>query len=262
MLKEQHEREKAKVWSAAESAASNTEQLETQRGELAAKVHDLERQLAASVADVELARADMERVMISNANLQSALEAFQNEREAELGLMDEQRAEAEVAAAAAHAAALDAAHEVHEAQIRQIKSDADQQLADYTQKIKEHSEKNERLRSDNIQMRRSLDEAIHRLQATQDDVVDRTLMKNILLDWLSKPGAKEHQQVLQVMANLLHFTEEEKERVRIDEVSGTIGKVVHTLAAPLPPPKADVDHLQGDNVRDKWVNFLLAETDD
>lgn len=83
-------------------------------------------------------------------------------------------------------------------------------------------------------------------------------MKNILLDWFAK-GGKGKKDVLTVMASLLHFTEEEKDKIHISEFN--IGKVVGAVAAPLPPSKADVEHLEGQNVREKWVNFLLAETD-
>lgn len=93
-------------------------------------------------------------------------------------------------------------------------------------------------------------------------MIDRTLMKNILLDWFAKNG-KGKKDVLEVMASVLHFTEEEKEKIHIGGGSGgRIGKVVGAVAAPLPPAVADVDHLEGDNVREKWVNFLLAETED
>jgi hypothetical protein len=64
------------------------------------------------------------------------------------------------------------------------------------------------------------------------------------------------------MASVLHFSEDEKERVHIGPHAGTLEKVVHSVAAPLPPSKADVEHLAGDSVREKWVNFLLAETED
>ena len=262
MMQEQHDRERAKNQSAVESTSANSAQLEAYRDALEAEVQDLKRQLAAAHADVEVARADTERVMTGNANLQSALEAFQSEREAELALIEEHKLAAEEATAVAHAAALEATHEAHEAEIRQIKFAADEQIAKTKEEVKRLEEKNERLRLDNVQMRRSLDEAIHRLQATQEDVIDRALMKNILLDWLTKTGAKERQQVLELMANVLHFSEEEKERVHLDEKAGALGRVVGAVAAPLPPPKADVDHLEGENVREKWVNFLMGETDD
>lgn len=87
------------------------------------------------------------------------------------------------------------------------------------------------------------------------------MMKNVLLDWFAKTG-KGKKDVLEVMASLLHFTDEEKEKVHIYDGPGTFGKVVGAVAAPLPPPAADVGRLEGSNVREKWVNFLLAETDE
>merc|ERR1712071_628725 len=120
----------------------------------------------------------------------------------------------------------------------------------------------EKFRKENTGLRSSLDEAIPRLQLSQEDVIDRTLMKNILLDWHNKRGHSK-KQVLELMANVLHFTEEEKTKVYIGEgngASGALGKVMGAVAAPLPPAVLNVDKLEGDNVREKWVNFLLAET--
>jgi transcription initiation factor IIE alpha subunit len=262
MLQEDRERERAKIQSYAQTNSANSAQLEAYRDALVAEAQDLKRQLAAAHADVEIARADTHRVMTANTNLQSALEAFQSEREAELALLEEQKLATEEATAAAHAAAIQATLEVNEAEILQIKRLADEQIIRTMEEVRKLEEKNERYRLDNVQMRRSLDEAIQRLQATQEDVIDRTLMKNILLDWLTKPNAKEKRQVLELMANVLHFTEEEKEKVHVDEGGGALERVIHSVAAPFPPSKADVEHLEGENVRDKWINFLLAETDD
>lgn len=83
-------------------------------------------------------------------------------------------------------------------------------------------------------------------------------MKNILLDWFHKTG-KGKRDVLEVMASLLHFSEDEKDAIHIGDGTGTLGKVVGVVAAPLPPAAADINHLEGDSVREKWVNFLLAE---
>ena len=156
----------------------------------------MQRQLAAAVTDVGIAKSDTERVMTANANRRSALEAFQSEREAELSLMDDQRRELEEASAAAHAAALEATHEAHDAQLREVKRDCEHQINQIRDEVRRLEEKNEMLRLDNVQTRRSLDEAIQRLQAKQESVVDRTVMENILRDWLTKPGAKERCQIL------------------------------------------------------------------
>jgi hypothetical protein len=84
-------------------------------------------------------------------------------------------------------------------------------------------------------------------------------MKNILLDWFAKTG-KGKRDVLALMASVLHFTEEERDAIHIGDGPGAFQKVVGAVAAPLPPSAADMQHLEGANVREKWVNFLLAET--
>jgi chromosome segregation ATPase len=256
MLKEQSDREKAKIQHVAASAESSTAQLEAERDGALAKVHDLELQLKAARGDIDLAKLDTERVMTANNNLQSALEAFQSERDAEMALLEENRHQQEVATADAHAAALEATHEAHRTEIQQIQQAADNAVMNSMAEIKRLEEKIEMFRLENVQTRRSLDEAISRLQATQDDVIDRTVMKNILLDWLTKSDKKERKQVLELMASVLHFTDDERNRVHIDDGSG-----LRKLVAP-PPSKADMEHLEGDNVGEKFFNFLLAETDD
>lgn len=256
MLKEENEREKARTHNVVISAESNSAQLLSERDELNAKIHDLQLQLAAALADVEVARSDADRIMIANGNLQAALEAFQAEREAETTLLENNQREQEKALDAAHAVALEATRETHRAEIRQIQEAADAAVKNSMSEIKLLEEKIEMMRIENVQTRRSLDEAIKRLQATQDDVVDRAFMKNILLDWLTKTEKKERGQVLEIMASVSHFTDEEKHRVHIDDGGG-----IRKFVAP-PPPKANLEHLEGDNVREKWVNFLIAETED
>lgn len=261
-MKEDRERERAKSQSVAENASSNSAKLSTERDAALAEVGSLRQQLAAAQADIEIAQQDAARAQKASENLQMALESIQSEREAELALLEEQRRSLEESTAAAHAAALEATHEANEARIREVRAEAHLELLGAKAEIKKLEEKLESFRTENVQMRRSLDEAIGRLQHNQEDVIDRTLMKNILLDWLTKSGSKEKREILELMASVLHFTEEEKGRVHIGGEVLSLGKVVATVAAPPPPPKADVGHLQGSNVREKWVNFLMAETED
>lgn len=259
MLKEDNEREKAKRQNVAASAESTSAQLIADRDAALADVQDLKQQLAASRADFEICKSDSERLIIANNNLQAALEAFQMEREAELAIWEENKAADEQALVAAHEVALDAANQTHKAQLETLQKVADAAVKNSMNEVKMLEEKIEMFRVENFQMRRSLDEAIHRLQATQDDVIDRVFMKNVLFDWLTKKGVKERRDVLEVMANILHFTEQEKEQVHIGH-SAHSG--LSSIVGPLPESKADIDHLEGENVREKWVNFLLAETDD
>jgi hypothetical protein len=264
LVKEDLSRERTKNQTVVDSAISSHTQIESERDTALSELRDVKQQLAAALGDLEVARADNTRIMAANTNLQAALEAFQAEREAEMEIFDEQRQESEEAIKAAHEAATNALKQTHEAQLYEVQKAAKSTAQNAKTEMELLEGNIERLKSENNLMRRSLNEAIHRLQSTQEDVIDRNVMKNILLDWcMLKDQAKRHQ-VLEVMANLLHFSEEEKEKVHLTSVDldSVRARVVSALAAPLPPPKADVEHLKGDNVREKWINFLMAETDD
>lgn len=257
LLKEDNEREKAKRQNVAASAESTNAQLVADRDSALAEVQDLKQQLAAALADVEMAKADSERLTIASNNLQGALESFQMERDAEYAIWQENKVSDEAALEAAHSAALAAMIQMHETQMQRVQEVSDAAVMNSMKEIKQLEAKVEMLRTENAQMRRSLDEAINRLQVTQDDVIDRAFMKNVLFDWLTKKGVKERRDVLELMASILHFTEEEKEQVHIGHSTG-----FGLLVGPLPQSKADIEHLGGDNVREKFVNFLLAETED
>lgn len=257
LLKEEHARIEAKAENVAASAQSDTAQLAQDRDEALAKANDIQLRLSAAIADLDIAKADSERLVLSNENLQGALEAFQSEREAEMAMIEQQKLEEKEAIDSSHAAEVEALKLVHQNEVRQIQKAADDAVRNIMEEVKELESKLEKSRLENVQTRRALDEAIERLSQTQDDVVDRTVMKNILLDWLTKAGKKERNQVLEMMADLLHFTDDEKRRVHIDGRSPSIRNIMSP-----PPAKVDVQNLEGENVREKWVNFLLAETSD
>ena len=125
MLKEARERERLHRETAAVNAESSQAELEAESDAALSTARDLEHQLMAALADLEVARFDTERIMLGNSNLQSALEAFQNEREAEMAILDEQRMAAEEATAAAHAAAIQATHEANKTRMREVQMAAD-----------------------------------------------------------------------------------------------------------------------------------------
>jgi len=264
MLKEERGRERTKNQAVIDSAMSSRTQLEIDRDNALSELRDSKQQLAATLADLEISRADYSRIMMANDNLQSALEAFQDERRAEMEMIEEQRLESEEAIKSAHATATSALKQIHENEMYEIQKASDNAVKNVMHEMELVEGNLEKLKSEKNQMRRSLDEAIHRLQTTQEDVIDRNVMKNILLDWCTLNDKSKRHQVLEVMANLLHFSEDEKEKVHLTSKSldSVRAKVVGALAAPLPPSKADVEHLEGSNVHEKWVNFLMAETDD
>lgn len=136
MLMEERDRDRFQKQSAVESAESNISKTATERDASLAKAIDYEQQLTAALADLKLARSDTERVMTANINLQNALEAFQSEREAEIGILEEQRVAVEEATAAAHAAAIEATHEANEAQMRALQMAADAAVTNVMEEVR------------------------------------------------------------------------------------------------------------------------------
>jgi len=259
MLEEERKREKAALESAHEKTSESHAMVATERD--AAKAHsgNLEQLLAAARADLELATTDRDRALLANENLQKALEDFQGERDAEIALLAEQHRADEEAIAAAHAASLEATREASAIEMRDVQYAADKSVQNSLVELDKMEAAIQECRRDNLNLRKALDEAIARLQTHQEDVIDRSLIKNIILDWHSKKG-KDKKDVMVLLGSILHFTEDEKDKAFIVDGPGTLDKVYGAVAAPLPPAKLNIDKIEGDNVREKWVNFLLAET--
>lgn len=261
MLEEERRREKSALESANERTSEDHALVVSERDASKAKVCDLEQLLAAAQADLDLANADRNRALAANENLQRALEDFQGERDAEVALLAEQHRAAEEAAAAAHAASLEATREASAAEMRDVQYAADRSLQNSLAEMDKMEATIQECRRDSANLRKALDEAIARLQTNQEDVIDRSLIKNIILDWHAKKG-KAKRDVMVLLGSILHFTEDEKDRASIGEGPGALDKVYGAVAAPLPPAKLNPDKIEGDTVREKWVNFLLAETGD
>lgn len=258
IVKEEQARDKEKMDALIRSQTSNEANLKAERDAAKAEAMDLDQRLTALQADLELVKADYARSVTANLNLQRAMEAFQGEREAELSMFEESKNDSEQAIMASHQLALEATKQENEIAMKQVQDAGDKAIANMMTELSSMEQKQEEHRKENVNLRRSLDEAIHRLQSNQEDVIDRSFMKNILLEWHSK-GGKSRREVMLVMASVLHFTDNEKDKCGIGEGSGTIGRVVGVMAPPLGPAAKTSQEIEGDTVREKWVNFLLAE---
>jgi hypothetical protein len=92
---------------------------------------------------------------------------------------------------------------------------------------------------ENIQMRRLI-EAINRLQSTQETSI--VLMKNILLDWLTKASSKDKKPILEVMASVLPFFRTKRRKGSTLTTAAVMylrKAVMGRVAAPFPPLPAD-----------------------
>eukprot|EP00956_Cyclotella_meneghiniana_P019384 scaffold33193_cov70-Cyclotella_meneghiniana.AAC.1 len=261
LLEEERLREKALLESANEATSENFIQVSHERNAAKAKVQDLEQRIAAAYADVQIANTDRDRALMASENLQRALEAIQSERDSEIALLMEQRVAAEEAMEAAHAVEVESLRQANASQMKDVQYAADKSVQNSLVEMDKMEATIQECRKDNLNLRKALDEAIARLQTSQEDVIDRNLIKNIILDWHAKKG-KAKRDVMILLGSILHFTEDEKDKAFISDGPGTFDKVVSAVAAPLPASKLNVDKIEGDSVREKWVNFLLSETGD
>lgn len=128
LLEEERLREKALLESANENVSESISRVSSERNAAKATVQDLEQQLAAAYADLEIANADRDRALMASENLQRALEAIQCERDSEIALLMEQRAAAEEAMEAAHAVEVESLHQANASQIKDVQYAADKSV--------------------------------------------------------------------------------------------------------------------------------------
>ena len=209
----------------------------------------------------------MDQARSAGEGLKATMESLREEREAELLMMERGRGESVLKEQEAWKVKVKAMEELWEGEKDELKTAHDGDVKIMMDRMEKKEALLDSIRADNVKMRRSLDEAISRLRASQEDVIDCVLMKNVLLDWHSKRG-EERVAVMGVMASMLGFDDDEKERASVhnkgadEDSQGVVSRVVGAVAAPLPKSAIDVNELQGETVGEKWKSFLLAEIGD
>lgn len=106
-------------------------------------------------------------------------------------------------------------------------------------------------------MQRTLANTIESLQHSSRDVIDRTLMANLLVQYFQRKKSKE---ILQLIARMLQLTDEQ---MIVVGLRGAPVDLVNTLLTTVIGPTAPVQ-VEGDNLAELWVNYLInqASNDD
>ncbi|CAM9331002.1 unnamed protein product, partial [Ectocarpus sp. 13 AM-2016] len=124
---------------------------------------------------------------------------------------------------------------------------------------------NARIKEELAKSRAALEAALLRLSGSCDDTLDRQLVTNLIVRYVSSHHKK---QVLELMARMFNFTEEEKEQVGLSNRRPTLPGM---LTAMFVGGGQDGDHdpeaataeakaSAGGALSDLWVDFLMAET--
>ncbi|KAI9202773.1 uncharacterized protein BJ171DRAFT_513162 [Polychytrium aggregatum] len=227
-----------------------TAELEASRvKELEASLAELKDLLRTKSSDLELLARENAQYQLAVRNLQGVLEEFQSTRDAEVKFalegMQHQLDTARRSLEEFQSRALSA-------ESRLAKVDVDSpSLAKLQSELNEKNLALGKLRHDVIQLQAHLAEALRRLKdlTANEDNVDRKLITNLFISFvLTNRGDKNRYEILQLIAAILKFSEDEKCKV------GLIRRPGWTLTTPTQSSSADT------SFTDMWVSFLLKES--
>jgi GRAB domain len=104
-------------------------------------------------------------------------------------------------------------------------------------------------------MQTTVETALKQLQNSREDVVDRTLVANLLVSYLSRRRPRE---VLQVLSKILNFNESQMVDVGLKVApTNIVDSILRVMA-----PKVERIEIEGDNLAELLVNFLIEESGD
>ena len=114
------------------------------------------------------------------------------------------------------------------------------------------------LANEKRKLKKTLDETLAQLRNSQEDVVDRALISNLIVAYFARGRPLDG---LQLLARVLGFTEEQQEVVGllVPKDINLIGTLYTTIVGA--PPKTPVN-VEGDNLLEMWANFLEMEASD
>lgn len=102
-------------------------------------------------------------------------------------------------------------------------------------------------------MQQTMQTALKQLQNSQDDVVDRALVANLLSSYL---GRRRPREVLQVLSKILSFSDAQMVEVGLKVApTNLVDSFINAIA-----PRVDKVEVHGENLAEMWVNFLLEES--
>ncbi|CBJ31818.1 conserved unknown protein [Ectocarpus siliculosus] len=245
--------------------ATLSKQLRQAQARLEEAREDKHRQEQASAAALASSQALHQAALQREQQLGGVLEAFHEEKATEVEVMNKRRQEDLASQAASFEATELSLKRSFEARLsEQAQTLERDRLKDRRAEAVLEGE-NARIKEDLAKSRAALEAALLRLSGSCDDTLDRQLVTNLIVRYVSSHHKK---QVLELMARMFNFTEEEKEQVGLSNRGPTLPGM---LTAMFVGGGQDGDHdpeaataeakaSAGEALGDLWVDFLMAET--
>ncbi|CAI2185298.1 16467_t:CDS:2 [Funneliformis geosporum] len=181
----------------------NAMELKSAKDELLIRIKHLEREMDALRLEKENLRAEKNSESESLANLQNVLEEFEAAKQSEI----------REAVEGIQRRLATATKELAEFKERALL--AENQLAQIKEEIGKTSQYEKEIKEKNLLIGKLRHEALRRMrEESSENNVDKRLITNLLIAFFNTPrGDSKRYEILQLMANMLHWTEEQKEQV-------------------------------------------------
>ncbi|CEJ02400.1 hypothetical protein RMCBS344292_16406 [Rhizopus microsporus] len=233
-----------------EEYESMTMEMDVQCSQVQEKLQKTQTELEALKIKLATEQAERESEKTSLTNLQTVLEEFQATKDAEMqAAIEHVQKQLDVAKKSwkeyeQRALTAEAALEKYQQGVEKAER--------YEKEIKEKNLLIGKLRHEAIILNEHLVEAMRKLkEEASEDSVDRQLISNLLIGFLNTPrGDRKRYDILTIIANVLHLTEEEKEQIGLLRPKQSLGS---------PPPTA-IEQPATESFTDAWISFLLKES--
>ncbi len=214
-------------------------------------------------SDILLAKQELEQRILEVSNLQIALESSNREIEGEKRKAVEGTMKAK-----------DEVIQQGEARIveavqgwKQKLSQAEEELSESKQRIEDEALLRRKaqldLNSEKKAMQKSLETALAQLRNSQQDVVDRALIANLVASYFQKGYNKD---ILVLISKILQFDQEQMVSVglAVPRNLNIVKSIVDGIKKAVPAPggvgrEVDPSDLEGDSLAELWVSYLNAE---
>ncbi|KAI9101908.1 hypothetical protein DFS34DRAFT_684005 [Phlyctochytrium arcticum] len=238
------------------------------------RVDDLHDVVESLRGDMERLRLERERDGMAAANLQRVLAEFQDGKDAEIAEAVE---DVSKKCAEAERGLAEWQRRAHEAEQKLEGVERDTPSAKRLQAdLQERNVVIGKLRHDVVQLQTHLAEAMRRMRdaAASDENVDRRLITNLLVSFLSAPRADaKRYEILSVIGSVLKFEEDERVKVGLAKGPGvggsltgggggafsSVGRAAGSLLGHTPNSSSH-DASVGESFTDMWISFLLKES--
>lgn len=199
------------------------------------------------------------------SNLQTVLEKMQSDHDAEKNRISKELEEKSLFAAEADGAIKKVTL------LEEELSQKDSLLNEFRKELKSLRKYTVKVENDNADIRKTLQATISRLDNFSEDenFVDRRLAIQLLVAYVE--GKRSRKEVLELMAKILHFSEDDKVKVGLisstkPAKSSVFSNIVSIIAPrvpePLESPKFNPNLDSNANLADLWIDFLMSETED